>query len=364
MASSPMTIPVCQLFWRTAPVILLAILCGCQCCQRFSTKPGPSAPVYNAPPKELQKITLPDYVIEPPDVLTIDAVRLIPRSPYRLRPLDTLRVQATGLPEEAPLAGDFPVGIDGTLVLGFGYDVNRDGRYDPLRVVGLTLPEARDLIKGRLETVTRRVQIDVWVSLVSIAAQQDVAGEHLVAPDGTVNLGTYGRVRLVGMNLDQAKAAIEAHLSARFEQPEVAVDVYGYNSKAYYVVTQGAGLGDQVVQLPVTGNETALDAISQIQGLTATSSTQMWIARPGKNGSGGDQILPIDWLSITQRGETSTNYQILPGDRIYVAEDKLVALDTTLAKIIAPFERVFGVTLLGTQTLKAIKFFDNPNTNL
>ncbi len=29
---------------------------------------------------------------------------------------------------------------------------------------------------------------------------------------------------------------------------EVAVDVFGYNSKVYYVVTQGAGLGDGAAQ--------------------------------------------------------------------------------------------------------------------
>ena len=30
------------------------------------------------------------------------------------------------------------------------------------------------------------------------------------------------------------------------------------------------------------------------------------------------QTLSVDWQAITQRGETATNYQILPGDRVYV----------------------------------------------
>jgi hypothetical protein len=41
-----------------------------------------------------------------------------------------------------------------------------------------------------------------------------------------------------------------------------------------------------------------------------------------------------------------------------VAEDKLVAFDTGLAKVISPIERVFGVTLLGTDTVRRIKFFN------
>ncbi|WP_197526402.1 polysaccharide biosynthesis/export family protein [Botrimarina colliarenosi] len=336
---------------------------GCQYKKPFSADPGPAI-AYRLPPRELRKTSLPPYIIEPPDVLTIDAVSLVPVSPYLLRPLDVVQVSATGLPEELPLPGDgrFQVGMDGTLVLGGGYDMVTQGDarvYSPLHVAGMPLPAVRDAVQKRLEQIARKP--DVWMTLAQIAPQQGVAGEHLVAPDGTINLGAYGQVRVVGLTLSEAKAAVESQLSTRFERPEVAIDVYGYNSKVYYVVTQGAGLGDQIVPFPVTGNETALDAISQVQGLTGSSSTRMWIARPGKNSCGGDQILPVDWLSITQRGDTTTNYQLLPGDRMFIAEDKLVAFDTGIAKLISPVERVLGVTLLGTQTAKQIRFFNNPN---
>ena len=123
------------------------------------------------------------------------------------------------------------------------------------------------------------------------------------------------------------------------------------------MVTQGAGLGDQIVKVPIMGNETALDAISTINGLTSVSSKAIWIARPGMNSQGGDQILPVNWLAITQRADPTTNYQVLPGDRVYVAEDKLVAFDNGLAKLIAPAERVFGFTLLGTSVTQRLRFF-------
>ena len=51
----------------------------------------------------------------------------------------------------------------------------------------------------------------------------------------------------------------------------------------------------------------------------------------------------------------------MPGDRLYVSEDKLVAFDTTIAKIFSPLERIFGVTLLGTQTASRVVFFDQGN---
>ena len=45
----------------------------------------------------------------------------------------------------------------------------------------------------------------------------------------------------------------------------------------------------------------------------------------------------------------------MPGDRIYVKAQKLVTIDTMLARIISPIERLFGVTLLGANTVNQIK---------
>ncbi len=142
----------------------------------------------------------------------------------------------------------------------------------------------------------------------------------------------------------------------------MSVDIFGYNSKVYYIITQGAGLGDGVVRFPITGNETVLDAIAQINGLDTVSSKKIWIARPAPKGSGCDHILPVDWYGITQRADTATNYQLYPGDRLFVAEDKLVAFDTFISKVTAPFERIFGFTLLGSSTMSTLRFWGGGNS--
>jgi polysaccharide export outer membrane protein len=191
--------------------------------------------------------------------------------------------------------------------------------------------------------------------VITVAGKQQIAGQHLVAQDGTVTLGSYGNVLVVGQTLEEAKSSIEQHLTQYLQEPEVSVEVFAYNSKNYYIITQGAGLGDGVTRFPITGNETVLDAISQINGFTSVSSTQIWIARPGHDQNGCDQIMPVDWIAISQRGDPATNYQIMPGDRVYVAEDKLVYTDNFLAKVISPIERVLGITLLGSSTVFNIK---------
>src|SRR5438046_255524 len=67
-------------------------------------------------PKELNKVSLPPYVIETPDILMIDAIRVIPLPPYRVEPLDVLYVSGTGLFETAPINGLYPVDPDGTKI--------------------------------------------------------------------------------------------------------------------------------------------------------------------------------------------------------------------------------------------------------
>lgn len=296
--------------------------------------------VYDAP-RELYKAILPTYRIEPPDILSIDAIHVVPKSPYRLKTLDVLALEVQGTLPDAPIEGMYRIEPGGMLNLGFSYGA--------LKVAGMTIDEAEEAIAEHLKQSLKEPR--VMASVADLAASQQIGGEHLVAPDGTVTLGSYGSVRVVGMTLAEAKQAIEEHLSEYLDQPEVSVDVFAYNSKVYYVITQGAGLGDGVYRLPITGNETVLDAISQINGLEQVSSKRIWVARAGRNGRGRHQILPVDWNAMTQFGDIETNYQILPGDRVYIAEDKLVALDTNLAKLTAPLERIMGFTLLGTGTV-------------
>ena len=47
------------------------------------------------------------------------------------------------------------------------------------------------------------------------------------------------------MTLAEAKATIENYLGQFLMKPEVSVDVAGFNSKVYYIVTDAA-LGDEV----------------------------------------------------------------------------------------------------------------------
>ncbi len=94
------------------------------------------APWRSATPTEKDKSTLPIYIIEAPDILMIDAVRTVPKSPYQLRRGDSLEIEIA----QPPVKGNFVVGVDGQLSLG--------PMFESLPVAGLTLAEARQKLSA------------------------------------------------------------------------------------------------------------------------------------------------------------------------------------------------------------------------
>ncbi len=331
----------------------LLALAGGGGCRSMMNRPEPrlvgpqtSPPIGECVPTEMDKSSLPPYTIEPPDILFIEAVRVVPKPPYHIQGGDELQIVVE--PREVDIrARGFFVDPAGFIDLG--------PRYGKVKVGGLTTDEATVAVFNVLHEQIREPEVSL--TLAQSTGMQPITGEHLVSPDGTVNLGTYGLVYLAGMTMEEAKAAIEEHLATFLDHPQISISVFAYNSKVYYVITQGAGSGDAVARLPVTGNETVLDAIAQINGLSRLSSKNIWIARPAPSGSGCDVILPVSWSEITAGAATATNYQVLPGDRIFVAENKLIAVDAALNQMIAPVERIFGFTLLAVQGIQTINRF-------
>ena len=97
--------------------------------------------------RELCKTVLPAYTIEPPDILLIDAVHIVPRSPYHLRILDAVRIRVENTVPDAPIDGIYLVDLGGTVNLG--------PRYGPVQIAGLTVEQAQQVIFKRVAEILR-----------------------------------------------------------------------------------------------------------------------------------------------------------------------------------------------------------------
>jgi polysaccharide biosynthesis/export protein len=154
----------------------------------------------------------------------------------------------------------------------------------------------------------------------------------IVQSDGNLDLGFPGEVFVAGLTLQEIERKLTQHFEALAakkklgDSVEVSVRLTnGRDSKRYYVI----GAVTNQSSFPVTGNETVVDAILAA-GLRSNSLPEKaYLVRPHALG-GPDQVYKIDWFGITQRGDTLTNYQIFPGDRIFVPGGRAPGLLSSL----------------------------------
>jgi polysaccharide biosynthesis/export protein len=323
---------------RTLLLVLAFSLIGCHAVDFYEPAMQRPVPPEMEPPRELSMVSQPVYRVEPPDILSIEMLKMVPLPPYRIDIYDVLQVRVIGTLLDQPIDGFFLVEGDGIITLGPAY-----GR---VHVAGMTVEEASATIRQKLEAVLQRPEVSV--QLARTAGTTPLSGEYLVGPDGTINLRQYGVMHVAGKTATEIRLELQKHLAQYFDSPELSVDVRQFNSKVFYVITEGAGMGDNVRRIPSTGNDTVLDALSAVNGLSQVSSAKIWIARPAPGGFGCEQILPVDYEAIAKGGSTATNYQILPGDRVFIAEDNLVAFNSYLSKLTAPVERLLGIASLST----------------
>lgn len=272
-------------------LVALAVLmsCGCQ------TVRTPEAQIAKTNlPREFQKVSMPEYVVEPPDLLLVEVLDALPAR---------------------PISGERLVRPDGKISLGF---------YGEVYVAGLTTTE----IKEKVVLHLREFLTDEVLGLVRAdESDRDGSGEN-------------------------KWVRIEPKNSAT-----VFVDVVAYNSKAYYVQGDVAQPG----RMPITGNETVLDAINYAGGLIATAAPQnIRLVRPAPPGACCEQVLPINLAAIVSGGDPTTNYQLMPGDRIMVYRDPIVRATIFIDRLAAPFQTVVNSVLQYSFAARSAKSINVP----
>jgi len=207
-----------------------------------------------------------------------------------------------------------------------------------------------------------------------------IQGERLVRPDGKISLGFYGEVYVAGLTTDEIKEKVVLHLRKFLPDPvlglveeeqdretgevknrkevsprdtdRVFVDVVAYNSKYYYVQGDVAAPG----KMPITGNETVLDAINYAGGLIATSSpNNIRLVRPAPPGACCEQVLPVNLAAIISAGDPTTNYQLMPGDRLVVYRDPIIRTTIFIDRLAAPFQTVVNSVLTYSFAARSVK---------
>jgi polysaccharide export outer membrane protein len=238
-------------------------------------------------PREFSKVTLPEYVVEPPDLITVEVLEALPGR---------------------PISGERLVRPDGKVSLSF---------YGELYVAGLTTTEIKEKVVLHLRKYIRD-------EVLGLYAQDENGDWKEVEPK---------------------------------DSDRVFVDVTAYNSKNYYVWGDVAAPG----KLPITGNETVLDAINYSGGLIPTAAPQnIRLVRPAPPGACCEQALPVNLAAIVSGGDPTTNYQLMPGDRLVVYRDPIIRTTLFIDRLAAPFQTVLNSMLQYSFTARSIKSLGTP----
>jgi len=162
--------------------------------------------------------------------------------------------------------------------------------------------------------------------------------DHTVQQEGTIDLGSYGRMQVAGLTVPEIQQRVQfsvmrqetlrqqsrVGLASHNGQPPrpieesldlgVAVRLVSQERGVVYVMGEVNAPGSY----PIVGSETVLDALITAGGLSARANDhKIILTRPQAAGK-PRFILPVCYQQILQLGDTSTNYQLQPGDRIYV----------------------------------------------
>jgi protein involved in polysaccharide export with SLBB domain len=179
-----------------------------------------------------------------------------------------------------------------------------------------TLPLPRELDKGVQPPYTVEPGDVLVIQPANIDSPARIPGDQPVLLDGTVNLGRYGILVVAGRTVPEIEAMVAKTVAAQTRDAgPINVRVVTRQSKKFYVLGEVNAPG----AFPLHGNETVLDAILAAGNLTGQASwNNIVLARPSAPGA-CRIVLPVCFREIVQLGDTTTNYQLAPGDRIYIA---------------------------------------------
>jgi protein involved in polysaccharide export with SLBB domain len=143
--------------------------------------------------------------------------------------------------------------------------------------------------------------------------------DQTILPDGTIDLGRYGRIRVAGRTVEEIEGMVQTAVRAVTKDAgSINVRLLNRASKVYYVLGEVNSPG----AFPLAGRETVLDAIVAAGGLTERASLRNIILSRPTPPDGCRIVLPVCYQNIVQLGDTTTNYQVAPGDRIFVASKR------------------------------------------
>jgi protein involved in polysaccharide export with SLBB domain len=178
------------------------------------------------------------------------------------------------------------------------------------------------------------------VLLLAVSGHPEWSGRREIGPDGRIDLGNLGRLRVEGKTTAAAGRLLAGVL--RFPEDSVHVEVADYRSQQISVIGQVAGEQRTVAY---RGPETVLEVLQRAGGLTAGAEPDaVYVVRAHVAEGKKPEVYRVDLRSILFLDDARTNILIQPRDQIFVGERALFSFERCVAPWLRPvYEAVFGL---------------------
>lgn len=161
---------------------------------------------------------------------------------------------------------------------------------------------------------------------VEIVGQPDMSGDLRVGGDGTLVIPLARAVKVEGLTLDAARAAIHDSLADGYlRTPQVLLDIKTFASRTVDV----SGGVTKPDHYPLVGGEATISRVLlEAGGLTDPNAPEAEIWR---DRAGAREVIKVD-LERLRKGDPAADVPVLPGDHVYVALADQVFVDGQVQK--------------------------------
>jgi protein involved in polysaccharide export with SLBB domain len=164
-------------------------------------------------------------------------------------------------------------------------------------------------------------------------------GPRVVGPDGRIDLGSYGRLRIEGHTTSEIASEISEILN--FPEAHVHVRVAEYKSQQIYLFGQVVGYQRAVAY---HGPEPVVDLLQRVGGIThGAAPGSIFVVRSCLAEGKEPEVFHVDLRGILLRKDQRTNIRLQPFDQVFVGETRPFSFE----KCIPPWLRPLYETICG-----------------
>jgi protein involved in polysaccharide export with SLBB domain len=175
---------------------------------------------------------------------------------------------------------------------------------------------------------------------VMIDSRPDLSGRLAIGPDGRIDLGTVGRMRIEGLSV--AEVANELASTLALPPGQIHVRVAEYKSQQIYLFGQVVGFQRAVTY---QGPEPITDLLQRVGGITPGAATEsIYVVRPGLMEGRQPEVFHVDLQAILLRKDQRTNIALQPFDQVFVGESRPFSFEKCIPPILRPlYESICGM---------------------